>query len=73
MDKIRLPKINGVVQTKTMSFRIDNDNLLWLDSEQNRSRYINSLIRLDRAFDVITKYKFHPEEATALLRKISRL
>ena len=73
MEKIRLPKINGIVQTKTVSFKIDNDNMLWLESEQNRSRYINALIRLDRAFGVITKYKFHPEEATALLRKISRL
>lgn len=72
-EKIRLPKINGIVQTKTMSFKIDNENELWLAQERNRSRFINRLIRPDRQFDLLTKLEYHPAEAKELLRKISRL
>lgn len=72
-DRIRLPRIKGVVQTKTMSFRIDADNELWIYQERNRSRFINRLIRLDRQFDLLAKLEYHPAEAKELLRKISRL
>lgn len=38
----------GVVRQKLMSFRLDNDNALWLDFHPNKGRYINDLIRADR-------------------------
>lgn len=45
-------KINGikrgVVRQKLTTFRLDNDNALWLDSQSNKGRYLNELIREDR-------------------------
>lgn len=40
-------KFKGTTQ-RMMSFRLDNDNAFWLDTQPNKGRYINWLIRLDR-------------------------
>ena len=47
MDKIKGIK-RGVVRQKMVSFRLDLDNVFWLDSQVNKGRYLNNLIRLDR-------------------------
>lgn len=39
----------GTIRQKMMSFRLDNDNVLWLESQPNKGRYINDLIRDARA------------------------
>lgn len=33
---------------KPMAFRIDNENIEWLNKQQNKGRYINELIARDR-------------------------
>lgn len=38
----------GVITQKMMSFKIDNDNLEWLQMQPNKGRYINALIERDR-------------------------
>lgn len=38
----------GTRSQKMMSFRVDNDLHLWLDSQPNKGRYINDLVRADR-------------------------
>lgn len=38
---------HGTITQKMMSFRCDNDLQLWLESQQNKGRYINNLIRED--------------------------
>lgn len=38
----------GVITQKMVSFKLDNDNLEWLQKQPNKGRYINSLIELDR-------------------------
>lgn len=38
----------GTRSQKMCSFRLDNDIALWLDSQPNKGRYINELIRADR-------------------------
>lgn len=38
----------GVITQKMVSFKLDNDNLEWLQNQPNKGRYINSLIELDR-------------------------
>ena len=38
----------GVLTQKMVSFRCDNDNMLWLESQPNKGRYLNNLIRKDR-------------------------
>ena len=38
----------GVITQKMVSFKLDNDNLEWLDMQPNKGRYINALISRDR-------------------------
>lgn len=38
----------GERTSKMMTFRIDADNLEWLNTQPNKGRYINNLIRADR-------------------------
>lgn len=38
----------GVITQKMVSFKLDNDNLEWLQLQPNKGRYINSLIERDR-------------------------
>lgn len=38
----------GVITQKMVSFKLDNDNLEWLQMQPNKGRYINSLIERDR-------------------------
>ena len=33
---------------KLVTFRCDNDNVIWLESQPNKGRYINNLIEKDR-------------------------
>lgn len=47
MERIKGIK-RGVTRQKMISFRLDLDNVLWLDSQSNKGRYINDLIRFDR-------------------------
>lgn len=38
----------GVITQKMVSFKLDNDNLEWLQLQPNKGRYINDLIEKDR-------------------------
>ena len=38
----------GVITQKMVSFKLDNDNLEWLQMQPNKGRYINDLIARDR-------------------------
>lgn len=38
----------GVITQKMVSFKLDNDNLEWLQMQPNKGRYINALIEQDR-------------------------
>lgn len=38
----------GVITQKMVSFKLDNDNLEWLQMQPNKGRYINDLIEKDR-------------------------
>lgn len=38
----------GVITQKMVSFKLDLDNLEWLDMQPNKGRYINALIERDR-------------------------
>lgn len=38
----------GTVSQKMMSFRVDLNNVEWLDRHTNKGRYINDLIAADR-------------------------
>ena len=38
----------GERNQKMMSFRVDLDNIEWLESRENKGRYINQLIADDR-------------------------
>lgn len=49
----------GLVTQKMMSFRLDNDNALWLDRKFNKGRYLNDLIRLDRKNDLIIRLQYN--------------
>lgn len=40
--------IRGVITQKMVSFKLDNDNLKWLQMQPNKGRYINALIEQDR-------------------------
>lgn len=51
----------GVVTQKMMSFRLDNDNALWLDSQPNKGRYLNDLIRLDRKNDLSIRLQYNEQ------------
>lgn len=39
---------NGERGQKMMSFRVDNENAVWLTQQANKGRYINDLIAADR-------------------------
>ena len=39
---------DGQKSQKMMAFRVDNDLLDWLNSQPNKGRYINELIRTDK-------------------------
>ncbi len=39
---------DGERSQKMMSFRVDNDNIEWLEQQRNKGRYINELITADR-------------------------
>lgn len=41
-------KQRGVTTQKMMSFRVDNDLVTWLNSQPNKGRYINELIKKDK-------------------------
>lgn len=49
----------GVVTQKMMSFRLDNDNALWLETQENKGRYLNDLIRLDRKNDLTIRLQYN--------------
>lgn len=49
----------GVVTQKMMSFRLDNDNALWLETQDNKGRYLNDLIRLDRKNDLTIRLRYN--------------
>lgn len=40
--------IRGERSQKMMTFRIDNENVEWLQQQGNKGRYVNSLIQADR-------------------------
>ena len=43
----------GVITQKMVSFKLDNDNLEWLQLQPNKGRYINSLIEQDRKAQIM--------------------
>lgn len=55
---IRRTHTKGLITQKMMSFRLDNDNALWLDSIPNKGRYINELIRIDRYNDFLSRLEY---------------
>lgn len=38
----------GVITQKMISFKLDIENLAWLNQQTNKGRYINALIERDR-------------------------
>ena len=40
--------IRGERSQQMMTFRIDNENVDWLQQQRNKGRYINTLIQADR-------------------------
>ena len=38
----------GVITQKMMSFKVDLENIEWLQQQPNKGRYINELIKQDR-------------------------
>lgn len=51
----------GIVTQKMMSFRLDLDNVLWLESMENKGRYLNDLIRLDRKNDLTVRLQYNEQ------------
>ena len=49
-EKERIKKTfkHGVISQKMMTFRIDHENVEWLEKQVNKGRYINNLIERDR-------------------------
>ena len=66
---IRRTHTKGYVTQKMMSFRLDNDNILWLDSLPNKGRYINELIRIDRYNDFRSRLEY---KDTVTIRRSGR-
>ena len=66
-DKVRKGRHKGLVTQKKFSFRLDNSNALYLDTQPNKGRYLNDLIMLDRQYDIMILAKRHD------LSKICRL
>lgn len=53
MPQTRKPRAKrGTREQKMMTFLLDNDNILWLESQPNKGRYINELIRKERNKDL---------------------
>lgn len=47
--RIRKTEIKrGMLSQKMVNFRCDNENVEWLQTKQNKGRYINDLIAEDR-------------------------
>lgn len=47
--RVRRPyAAKGERNQKMMTFRVDNENLSWLELQPNKGRYINQLIEADR-------------------------
>lgn len=38
----------GERSQKMVTFRCDNENVMWLESQTNKGRYLNNLIEADR-------------------------
>lgn len=51
----------GIVTQKMMSFRLDNDNAQWLETQDNKGRYLNDLIRLDRKNDLTIRLQYNEQ------------
>lgn len=51
---------HGTRSQKMASFRLDNDLELWLNSQPNKGRYINELIRKDRELKMENLEKIKP-------------
>lgn len=66
---IRRTHTKGYVTQKMMSFSLDNDNILWLDSLPNKGRYINELIRIDRYNDFRSRLEY---KDTVTIRRSGR-
>jgi len=50
-EKVRVRRpyaVKGERNQKMMTFRVDNENLAWLEQQPNKGRYINQLIEADR-------------------------
>lgn len=56
---MRKGSYKGTVTQKMMSFRLDNDNALWLETQENKGRYLNNLIRLDRKNDLTYRLQYN--------------
>lgn len=47
--RVRRPyAAKGERSQKMMTFRVDNENLSWLEQQPNKGRYINELIEADK-------------------------
>lgn len=47
-ERIKKSFKHGVISQKMMTFRIDHENVEWLEKQVNKGRYINNLIDRDR-------------------------
>lgn len=56
---VRKHRTKGLVTQRPFSFRLDEGNLLYVDSQPNKGRYINKLIELDRRYDILLLSKYH--------------
>lgn len=54
-ERVRKEYQHGKTTQKMMTFRCDNENLVWLQSKPNKGRYINELIARDRTASDTTK------------------
>lgn len=46
--RVRKERATGERTQKMMTFRVDNELLDWLESQTNKGRYINNLIKADK-------------------------
>lgn len=49
-ERIKKSFKHGVISQKMMTFRIDHENVEWLEKQVNKGRYINTLIERDRIY-----------------------
>lgn len=54
-ERVRKEYQHGQTTQKMMTFRCDNENLVWLQSKPNKGRYINELIARDRTASGTTR------------------